>query len=222
MRDVDCESFGFWLDPICVPLNSRLKMVAVSRMDEVYKNAEKVIVLDRRLVRCEGRNITKLMSVLLSDWMSRLWTPQETLFPQERLYIALADCILRASHIMIDTQDWSTVTGLFLRTDIHVSCSSYLNRLANGDRLLSIVENFHNRVTSKVEDEYICLAILMDVPINQLPDNFRLHHVVGRLPSIPQDLVFAPGPRTSVAGFKWLPATLLRKDVRKTYELSQV
>ena len=52
-------------------------MKAIARLREVYKEANKVFVLDRHLTKVGDDCIEQLLQLLSSEWMMRLWTLQE-------------------------------------------------------------------------------------------------------------------------------------------------
>lgn len=69
----------FWIDSICVPLASEGRKLAISRMRDVYKLADKVLVLDSLLYESPSDIDIKEVAfrVYASDWAMRLWTLQE-------------------------------------------------------------------------------------------------------------------------------------------------
>jgi hypothetical protein len=80
--DMD-EPGPFWVDTICVPFNKGpLKMLAICRMEQVYREADKVLVFDSRLqqVTLDTPASECLTQIEISSWNERLWTIQEAAF----------------------------------------------------------------------------------------------------------------------------------------------
>jgi hypothetical protein len=222
MLEADCSALGFWLDPICIPTNSSWKRRAIEKMTLVYGLAEKVIVLDRDLLNRRGSNILRGISILLSDWVTRIWTLQEAVLPGDKLFVAFADGVKHMNTILNDWWDpeIEPSKSLVVATGMTVLLESEL--LMTGNSLLGIVENFHNRVTTRPEDEALCLAILLDVDVGTLPHAANVTDVLHTLRFVEQDVIFAPGPRSERTGFKWCPATFLSKSRRQVYLTQQI
>ena len=80
LRDVNMsEEVLIWLDTLCVPLDKRLRTMAIRRMKETYAYAEKVLVLDTQIQATSGAQSYEesLMRINLSSWMQRAWTLEE-------------------------------------------------------------------------------------------------------------------------------------------------
>lgn len=80
---------AFWIDTISVPLRKDLRRIAIWRMAETYKAADKVLVIDDWLLQTDftGNASLDLLKVKSCDWAKRLWTLQESLLTQrDQLY----------------------------------------------------------------------------------------------------------------------------------------
>lgn len=229
MNEAGCLSHAFWLDPLCVPLNSTWKRRALEKMDEVYKQAAKVIVIDRDVIRCRGNNVFKRIVLLMSDWITRLWTLQEAFLPGKRLWVVFADGVKSLDAIVTDY--YSDSDGLSSGTSIiHTTTTSCLQTnimflqsiiSTKGTSLIDFVEAFHRRQATKTEDEFICLAILLGLNVRELPEVPTMQNIITRVPSIQQDIIFAPGPRCTQVGFRWCPSSVVAAERRKGYEPRQ-
>ena len=73
------EEVLIWMDTLCVPLEKRLRKMAIRRMKEVYAYAEKVLVLDSQIQASSGKKSYEesLVRINLSGWMQRAWTLEE-------------------------------------------------------------------------------------------------------------------------------------------------
>lgn len=218
MAKAGCGNLSFWLDTLCIPRNSPLRRQAISKMSEIYQGAAKVLVLDQRLLRTQGHPAIRMISLMLCDWMTRLWTLQEGLLPAERLCIAFADGVWSIGDLLPSRKGrsrWQSswgINGLLIEDEIYYECQRRFLRGGTDDHLLSITEGFSERTTSRLEDEAFCLAIMVNVEVTDLPKNPRVHDVIARMPSFAQNIIFVRGPRTNVPGFRWLPASLMLKQ----------
>jgi hypothetical protein len=70
------EPVAFWIDTICVPHDPRWRKLAIIEMNRVYREVDKVFVLDMALrkvsLHCEA-----LLRIKYSNWARRLWTLPE-------------------------------------------------------------------------------------------------------------------------------------------------
>ncbi|KKY15356.1 putative het domain-containing protein [Phaeomoniella chlamydospora] len=68
-----------WLDTLCIPLEKRSRRAAISKMRDIFANAEKVLVLDNEMQGVSGAASYEenLMRINFSGWMSRGWTLEE-------------------------------------------------------------------------------------------------------------------------------------------------
>lgn len=221
MRQAGCSSYAFWLDPICVPLNSAWKFRALEKMDEVYKHATKVFVIDRDIIRCQGSKVFRRIAILMSDWITRIWTFQEAILPGERLYVAWADGVKSVDTIIMDGYKDNSLSSRALI--VHTSESARLRTSLGkyGKNFIDLVEAFSRRQTTNLEDEYICLAILLDIDIRKVLDSPTMHSIVSQLSSTEQDIIFAPGSRCTQVGYRWCPSSIVAAERKKTYEPKQ-
>lgn len=202
---------GIWLDPLCIPLNSELKIAALMQMHKIYELAHKTIVIDHNLEHQQGSNISNIVHILTSDWRTRIWTLQEALLPAKRLAFLFKDGVFSIQQILTHPQDVASFSAsrAIVNVNWEYHLRSMLQRLPEEDDLLTTVSQFHLRSTTRKEDEVICLAILCGIAIDVLPENPQLHHVFDHIQLVPQDIVFARGPRSSALGYGWLPQTFL-------------
>ncbi|KAF2193402.1 hypothetical protein K469DRAFT_712157 [Zopfia rhizophila CBS 207.26] len=86
----------FWIDTLMIPLEPEAKAKAISGMDQVYRSADKVLVLDASLeaISAKGDPQELMMRIYVCPWMSRLWTLQEA-FLARQLFFRFADESLR-------------------------------------------------------------------------------------------------------------------------------
>ncbi|KAJ6260664.1 hypothetical protein Dda_4891 [Drechslerella dactyloides] len=84
-----------WVDTMCVPLEKEYRKLAIKNMNQVYRQARYVMVLDASIARHDFRSDEELMArVVLSTWMRRVWTLQEAILGLEKLAICLKDRVV--------------------------------------------------------------------------------------------------------------------------------
>jgi hypothetical protein len=73
----------FWMDTLCVPrTNSAFRQHAIRCMSKIYKEADKVLVLDSYMQSTGHKNLVDcLLTIACSTWVRRLWTLQEGMLP---------------------------------------------------------------------------------------------------------------------------------------------
>ncbi|KAL8641300.1 MAG: hypothetical protein Q9228_001867 [Teloschistes exilis] len=89
LYSTDEQPVPFWVDTICVPLQSPYRKLAISSMATVYKDAEKVLVIDSAILSVPSTMVHSIeMAVRLrtSSWVRRLWTFQEAYLAKELHY----------------------------------------------------------------------------------------------------------------------------------------
>ncbi|RDW73262.1 hypothetical protein BP6252_07169 [Coleophoma cylindrospora] len=69
----------FWIDTICVPRKYPARSIAIMAMRDIYKNADKVLVMDSVLMQApQNAEATEIVMRLRgSTWATRLWTYHE-------------------------------------------------------------------------------------------------------------------------------------------------
>jgi hypothetical protein len=79
-----CRSYPFWMDTLLVPQGYDVeKQKTLNRMTKIYKDADKVLVIDSEIVASCSRASSPtdiLIRICLSNWVRRLWTLQEGVF----------------------------------------------------------------------------------------------------------------------------------------------
>lgn len=90
------EPIPFWVDTISVPFKrGPLKMLALRQMEQVYREADRVLVFDSGLQQAPlGIPAHECLSrIEISSWNERLWTIQEAVFAK-KLYFKFEDGII--------------------------------------------------------------------------------------------------------------------------------
>jgi hypothetical protein len=96
------EPIPFWVDTISVPVRKGpLKMLALRQMEQVYREADRVLVFDSGLQQASlGSPAHECLSrIETSSWNERLWTIQEAAFAK-KLYFRFEDGIVSLQELI--------------------------------------------------------------------------------------------------------------------------
>ncbi|EMD32910.1 hypothetical protein CERSUDRAFT_68326 [Gelatoporia subvermispora B] len=210
---------GFlWLDALCVPEEKELRKFAIGLMGQTYRQATKVFVIDSGIRSCSVNAPTeeKLLRVVTSGWMQRLWTLQEAVLASELIF-QLADGLLTLGNLLKSGMDWTQPVAIQLCCAFGDVCMlmSTLSRPPSSLRLLGVVNALRGRSTSKLSDETLAISSLLGVDAyalaNQDSLTERMKALLLQVKEIPSGLPFlVDGPRLTDRGFRWAPATFLR------------
>lgn len=217
----------FWFDTLCVPrFPQRTRRRAIEGIRDVYKNAEKVLVLDEELqeTRIQDHSFMGVvMSLNLSSWMRRLWT--------------LHECV-RAHNVHFQFHDGTVdlesllnhARGLMcsLNANIHLRfvtnqiasvlvCMANVKSDANGARrMVHLWRVLRWRHTAWAEDETICMANMLDIDravvdgeLLRTPHVLRMRRFLDRFAEYPLSLLFLDVPRLADPGYHWAPRSWL-------------
>jgi hypothetical protein len=218
----------FWIDTLCVPLDDHYRKVAISKFQDTYREATKVLVLDRCLaqVGCNNRS-EQIAHLLCSEWMSRLWTLQEGLLAK-CLLIKYKDKVVPLSYLLdndagerkvprtdiVETKLCSQLASRFLLRDQFGDVSDVNEFSRRPDApFLALMQNLQRRRTTKPKDEPICLATLLDMDLKQFPKMPSMEDIYTTKGKLPTNLIFAPSPRLKTPGFRWAPSTFLEQPI---------
>jgi hypothetical protein len=171
--------------------------------------ASKVLVIDAHMKRVGHSQFDRLSYILSSEWMRRLWTFQEAVLPgPDRLHICFQESIASLRSLLEDNDEHP------MHDDIPSLQWALQEQLCRPKQrsidLLWLMQGFVGRTTSFAEDEAVCLATLLEIPLTgfkALPSMKDIY--LNMRNQLPVDLVFAPGPRLHDPGFQWAPSTFL-------------
>ncbi|KAH9893642.1 hypothetical protein C8Q73DRAFT_697870 [Cubamyces lactineus] len=230
-----------WMDTLCVPVQDALKPYrkkAITMMSQTYKDAYAVLVLDRELQGLDTEKVSVLEQELLTafvGWTRRLWTLQEASLAN-RLYVQT----LRSAH-KLDNADRKDARELLLARicfceDMHALMRSRIPPMATLKQSVFEVSSpidtnvpipistcttplqrlalaVQHRVTSKMEDEPLILAITLGLDPTAILDTadpeVQMSVLMTLLRDVPADIVFGAWPKLARAPFRWAPRSLL-------------
>jgi len=223
------RQISFWMDTLCVPLDREARSLAISRLRDVYLNANSVLVLDAELevLTAQMSDRELLVRMHTSGWMRRMWTLQEGALGAWNLQIQLSDGTfgVGGSAARLWSKWWSQsfVTDA---VDEHVANFfdefAHLKKAFDKPRKLSDFDvpgqsnalekallAYSGRSTSKPKDSYICLAYMLAMKaevvreISNLPEEDRTKRVLQEIPLLPPSMIFSPGRKLQEKGYRW-------------------
>ncbi|KAL4747053.1 hypothetical protein BDW72DRAFT_209892 [Aspergillus terricola var. indicus] len=234
--DYRSDGVGFWMDTLCIPVEDRVrKDKAITTMRRVYSEAKAVLVLDDWLqeVRFDAPPLDLITRIYQSNWIKRLWTHQEGFLPKA-LWLQFQD---RAVEINELSERFRTYESSLQKQGIHlgfpvgtemrlVGQYTALQRMFG---LTSATDKWRlyfplaaamsERKTSRLADETICLATIVDMPLPDLqkipakPDadsgRKRMALFLQRLRKFDTGVIFNNYPRLDQRGYRWAPRSLL-------------
>ncbi len=238
----ESSSVNIWIDTLCVPLEDKGRRLALSQLGKAYADAEFILVLDDELqhVSLDCSEEEKLTRILVSEWMHRLWTMEEASFGVSKLRFQFRDGtyilpdfesrlayfrslnfqnVLRSPRLIYD------ITGTFIdrlpfqskfALKIGPRRSFELCATYEGQNPLSLIEGIQHRMTSKAEDEFLCISSLMGLNVKkvaQFRSNTERAVAFYRMladHSVPlsAQILFSKEPKLSGKEFRWTPASL--------------
>ncbi|KAL4948694.1 hypothetical protein BDW69DRAFT_175987 [Aspergillus filifer] len=241
------DGIGFWMDTLCLPVSHKeRKDKAIASMRHVYSNAKAVLVLDNWLqqIRSDAHPLDVIARVYQSNWLKRLWTHQEGFLPK-LLYFQFQDRSVEIYELKdrlnayVAEQERSGICLSFpLLANIRLIYQytflemGFKNTFERPDRKWTLYKllsaALSERKTSRLADETICLATIVDVPVAELvkipskPDDVSGMERMGKflllLGRFDTGVIFNNYPRLEKKGYKWAPRSLLNhRKARITY-----
>jgi hypothetical protein len=224
--DASSRKLVFWIDTLCVPLETKCRKLAIRRMTDTYKNATQVLVLDSELKRTTYRDKPPhepFARIASSGWMRRVWTLQEGVLASH-LFCEFSDGIMDVSSAVREMNEKTnaldielnmvpvelmSVVGLFQiirRSQEEDLCRCFVN----------IWKSIKIRRTSKYGDEIICFAQLLGLDVAEILDindsDMRMKTCISMLPYVPAGILFTFGPKLEIDGYRWAPRSFFLKE----------
>ncbi|OCL01411.1 hypothetical protein AOQ84DRAFT_383762 [Glonium stellatum] len=217
----------FWFDTLCIPVKKEhqgLRDFSIQKMHDIYAKAAGVLVIDPDIQQLpfEATPLEAMTRILCSGWRARLWTYQEgTLakhlhlpvhgrtfnFYQEKDVLPLDNSGKNLIEIQLIQDAWLRYTGLVW--DIVAQASI---KVSPERALISMLKAISHRVTTRQDDETICIATFLGIdptPLLQAHAEDRMSILLALLPVTPPELLFATGPRLQMKGFRWASKSFL-------------
>ncbi|KAF7346514.1 Het domain protein [Mycena sanguinolenta] len=204
---------GIWMDSMCIPKEGQLRKGAIRLMKKTYAEAAAVLVIDSGIQTCSTSAPLeeKLMRVLASGWMQRLWTLQEALLAC-KLCFQFSDGVVNIEDL-IPVKEEDSADPLLLSLGIEVFRLTHFRVFGSkAFNVAQIARALKWRTTSRAEDETLAIAGLMDIDAGKLVDvsgHERMKTFFLLVGKVPPSIIFAPVERLSIPGFRWAPRTLM-------------
>ena len=209
-------SGAFWMDALCIPERRDVRKRAIGLMARTYRQAQAVLVIDAG-IRCCSVSAPleeRLLRVLSSGWMQRLWTLQEGLLAHKLVFefsdgLAAIEELIPVGDDLLDVLLTSLASEIFRLTKYKKSGSpAGPADFGLGD----VAHAVRWRGTSKGEDETLAISGLLDIDafeLVSLPPAQRMKTLLLRVRRLPRNIIFTLGPKLDEPGFRWAPRTLM-------------
>jgi len=237
LLNANSPTAAFWIDALCVPHDRVLRKRAIALMAQTYRNATAVLVLDAGILACSSAAPLeeRLLRVVTSGWMQRLWTLQEALLAR-KLYFAFSDCIVSADELCTISSRTNRAQEHLphplltpLDREIHRLGSFLRAQHSDADvdptasdkprapmTVAQISSSLQWRSTSRSEDETLAIAGLVDIDARELTNidipNERIKTLLLHAMHMPPDIIFYSLNKLDAPGFRWAPQTLMSRN----------
>ncbi|KAL5337963.1 hypothetical protein BJX70DRAFT_408911 [Aspergillus crustosus] len=228
---------GFWMDTLCVPVADKArKDKAIASMRHVYSHAKAVLVLDDWLqeVPSTAPALDITARIYQSNWLKRLWTHQEGFLP-DALWFQFSDQpveikgiksrvqahqeSLQAQGIHLGFPESANLRLIEQYTFLEDAFKGMKNKDEKWVLYQPLAAAMSERQTSRLADEIICLATIVDIPLEEFqkipnkPDDVsgkeRMARFLKRLGRFDTGIIFNNYDRLDERGYRWAPKSLL-------------
>jgi hypothetical protein len=221
-----------WIDALCIPVEPKFqwyRKASLSSLHRIYSTAHRVLVLDYALMNTliTSSLEEKLVRICISGWMRRLWTLQESVLGRTRIRFVFRDGIFRLPDninaryhtIGVNAMRYidqylpplidHPVTRLFTHEQHDLSRTT----ISFGNLFASLMY----RSTSKVEDEAICFASLLNLETNAFKraetPAIQMRTFIDMLQEkgvkVPERFIFTGEDKIHFAGYRWVPSSFM-------------
>ncbi|KAJ0421497.1 hypothetical protein BJY00DRAFT_323272 [Aspergillus carlsbadensis] len=230
---------GFWMDTLCLPpsaTDKRRNTKAIASMRHVYANAKAVLILDDWIeqIRYDASTPLEVMArIYTSNWHKRLWTHQEG-FLSQALWFQFADRAVEVQEISARLDEhraalqrkgmypgWPFAAHARL-TNVYSWLPARFKNTSPEDKWTTyplLAMSMSERKTSRLADETICLATIINIPlgpfqeIESKPDEVagprRMERFVDEIGRFNSAIIFNNYARLEKSGYRWAPRSLL-------------
>lgn len=177
---------GFWMDTLCIPVREDQKIIrkkSIAQMRDIYESADRVLVFDsliEGLRRVDGI-YEKCVRLVISNWQHRLWTLQEGVLSTQTCFV-LQDGVITLDELKEQEgrKQKAESPGFFDRITLGVQIVPVFNlslfldvesetpEQKRASNFTVLIPTINNRVTTRQEDETVCMATLLRIDTHQL------------------------------------------------------
>lgn len=232
-----------WIDVFCVPESRPCKSKATSRIAQTFRQADKIVVLDAKLLEtsCRVSPFIQCIRILSSDWMRRLWTLEEAMLGcanvrRDKLYFRFSDGYVTLQKLLQELRSkqcpysHSAVMALErhltlrLVPDWRIWVPRYDSTAA---RFAQLARALEYRNTSRRSDEMLCMASILGLSTKAIlgaaSSEDRAIAFYQTLQMVPVSILFCNGVRIFKKPFRWALASFIAaEDPRKLSTLSKM
>ncbi|KAL8789783.1 MAG: hypothetical protein Q9195_006675 [Heterodermia aff. obscurata] len=210
------HSVAFWIDTLCIPVGASFRTArkqAISQLAMTYTQASAVLVVDQELCSAsiDCSPLEKQIRVLSCDWMRRLWTLQEAVVSRiDRLWWQFKERALNFPQLSFGDRH------AYYAQQVHFAISAHLpiriqdlNISDRSNLFYKIIWSLRFRQTSRAQDEFICIASMLNMNTRSLLDVERpverMKLFLALLEHIPAYVAFFRGEHLDEEGCRWMP-----------------
>lgn len=213
------QKTAFWIDSLCIPVsptNKGFRRLAIERLASTFRQSRHVLVLDGELQQT-SRNCSRTelaTRILCSGWMRRLWTLQEAVLTDTRPNCSKLDIQFLEGPLEFNALMQTNLLSFYNSESAVIALYSSLPQFQNPVHAFStLTRALEYRSTSKLEDEAICLASILDIKFDEIAKldtrEARMRMFYSLVKELPSSILFHRGNRLSLDGVRWAPASLL-------------
>lgn len=244
---------GFWMDTLCIPVKEDqkpLRKKAIAQMRDIYESADRVLVFDSLIqgLRMADSIYEKCVRLVISNWQHRLWTLQEGVLSSQTCFV-LQDGAITLDELKEQEglKQKGESPGFFDRITHGVQIVPVFNlslfldvevetpEQKRASNFTVLIPTINNRVTTRQEDETVCMATLLRIDTNPLQAisspltskqlkalsrvqreaedqrvcDERMKLFLCQIQSFEANVIFNPLERIPRDGFRWAPRSFL-------------
>jgi len=203
---------AFWIDALRIPAVKDMRKRAIGLMAKTYNEAKVVLVIDSgiRTISVSAPREEKLLHLLSSGWMQRLWTLQEGILAQ-KLVFEFSDGLVALEELLPMGEEKFNPVLVDLAAELF-QLKKHQFRPVSFD-INDAACALRWRTTSRESDETLAISGLLNVDafeLANLPPDQRMQTFLLRIQNLPNDIIFLSGVKLNKEGFRWAPRTLMR------------
>ena len=238
------QSIPFWVDELCLPLQDRLKGIAINQIKDIYGKAFTVLIWDAGLLETKLGNdlIEANFRISIGRWVQRLWTLQEGVLPQD-LRFEFRDTQLVTTLDLEDRRNmarddlWDSHHRVWKAGHPFSSAMWILRKRESKYQVQQVWKAVQFRSSTYPSDETIRFANLLGMDVQDIlkitstggDKELSAKGMVKFLNlleedvrfGIPSGIIFLPGLKLKIDGYSWAPASWVTEQAY-TYPLHRV